>query len=504
MTDDDWTMNGEVLRYLREMQRKTRKDLALASGEPEAAVYDWERGRVELKLSKLEKLAAALGCLPFQVTGLLTQVRLSREQRRPGGTVPSPHASPAPLAAAAKLEALLGELQALQADALRQLLAAARSEQEARLPQLLAPALWGLLKPLELRQRRMAIREAAVYRSWALVALLCAESIRAAADEAGKAMELAELARELATLLSEEGESPGWRARVTGYAMAHAANALKVQGELPAAEAMFVQAQTMWEAGKGTDPGGRLDEARFLGLHAALLKERRKMPESLARWNEALRLPETAERQFLLLGKEGVLEALGDSESALELLEEAERTINREAEPRLELVVRFNQVVHLCHLDRFAEAELRIPELRRKAEELGNALDLLRLLWLEGRIEAGLGRRERSLAILANVRQRFDARQNGYEVALVSLNMALLLTEAGRFAEVRTLAAELATSFSVLGVHQEALAALQLFCNAVQQGMQTPDLIRSLLKYFYRAQHDPELRFDKNAWSHST
>jgi hypothetical protein len=50
--------------------------------------------------------------------------------------------------------------------------------------------------------------------------------------------------------------------------------------------------------------------------------------------------------------------------------------------------------------------------------------------------------------------------------------------------------------FQAQGVHQEALAALKLFREAVEQEVITLDLARRLANYFRRAQHNSGLRLE--------
>jgi hypothetical protein len=88
-------------------------------------------------------------------------------------------------------------------------------------------------------------------------------------------------------------------------------------------------------------------------------------------------------------------------------------------------------------------------------------LDLTRVLWLEGRVAAGLERREEALPALEQVRRYFTTEQIAYDAALASLEVAVLYLEAGRTGEVRTLAEEMLWIFKAQGVHREALAALK-------------------------------------------
>ncbi|MEA2600955.1 MAG: hypothetical protein QOF89_1947 [Acidobacteriota bacterium] len=83
-----------------------------------------------------------------------------------------------------------------------------------------------------------------------------------------------------------------------------------------------------------------------------------------------------------------------------------------------------------------------------------------------------------------------------YDCALVSLDLAVLYLEEGRSGEVRNLAGDMAWIFKEQGIHREALAALRLFCLAVEQEAATADLARRVARYLRKAQHDPTLRFE--------
>lgn len=68
--------------------------------------------------------------------------------------------------------------------------------------------------------------------------------------------------------------------------------------------------------------------------------------------------------------------------------------------------------------------------------------------------------------------------------------------EEGRTREVRELAEEMLWIFKSQGVHKEALAALRLFCQAAREEKARVEWTRGLVKYLYRAQHNPKLRFE--------
>jgi hypothetical protein len=78
----------------------------------------------------------------------------------------------------------------------------------------------------------------------------------------------------------------------------------------------------------------------------------------------------------------------------------------------------------------------------------------------------------------------------------VSLELALIFLEQGRTGETRKLAEEMLEIFKAQKVEREALAALRVFCDAAKRETATVELARRVVKFLYRAQHDPELRFE--------
>jgi len=158
-------------------------------------------------------------------------------------------------------------------------------------------------------------------------------------------------------------------------------------------------------------------------------------------------------------------------------------------------MLRFNLAVNFCHLGHHQEAAGLMREVRQLAADLGDAIFLIRVTWLEGRIAAGRGRSEEARSLLAQARERFAAEGMSYDAALALLEEAVLLLGQGRTAEVKVLARDLTRIFKSKGVHREALAALRLFHQAVEREDATADLARRLLHYLFRARHDQALRF---------
>lgn len=295
------------------------------------------------------------------------------------------------------------------------------------------------------------------------------------------------------------GKVPGpekWRLRVLGFCEPFVANALRVCGKLAAAGESFARAGEQWNRGEGGDPAGLLDGARRLDLEASLLRLTGRFAEAQDLLDRALAASPLEAVARLLIKKATTHTRAGDYEFALEVLRQAESRIDVEREPRLPWVLHFNRGVAFCHLDRYEDAERLLPLVEALAADLRTALDGVRTLWLKGRTLAGLGRREEAIAALMQVRRYFLDEKMAFDFALVSVELATLFLEQGRTRLAKEIAEEMLWIFKGERVHQEALAALALFCQAVEAEEAQADWTRRLVKYLYRAQYNPHLQFD--------
>jgi tetratricopeptide (TPR) repeat protein len=253
------------------------------------------------------------------------------------------------------------------------------------------------------------------------------------------------------------------------------ANARRVANDFAGADEAFVRARDLWRAGADFD---LLPEWRMLDLEASLRRAERRFSEALELLDRAAQVaeedPVAAGR--ILLNREFVCEQMGDLDGALAALAQAAPFVEASGDPRLLSVLRFETVKDLCHLERHSEAEKLLPQLRELAERIGNELDLIRVVWLEARVAAGQGRREKAIAGLEQVRRDFTARVLPYDAALSSLEVAMLYLEEGRTGEVKTLAREMAPIFQAQAITREALASLSLFRDAAQQETATVEL----------------------------
>lgn len=355
-----------------------------------------------------------------------------------------------------------------------------------------AAALWARLERRSAAERRLLVEDLEEYWSWALSERIAAESLSQAPNHPGKALELAELAHLVAQKVPGEEL---WRWRIQGYALLFEGNAFRVCNDLPSSDEVFSLARLLFKIGAAGDPG-LLNEAWLPALESSLRRDQRKFPEALQQIEEALSLDRDELRGQVLLSKSRLHETLGEPEASFSALSEAAPLIDPVREPRNAFGLRFNLVVALCALERFEEAEVRLLEVQGMAEALGQELDLTRALWLQAKVYAGLGRPAQARDAFEKVRRVFEQRGLTFDYALVSLELALLLLEEGQTVEVSALAVEMLNIFRSQEVEREALAALQLFCEAARRKTATVELARRVVRFLQRAQHDPELQFE--------
>jgi tetratricopeptide (TPR) repeat protein len=356
-----------------------------------------------------------------------------------------------------------------------------------------AQALWDRIRVLPRARQLAELWRARASENWALCEVICLESQRHCADDPEEAATLAELALKVANRVVGEA---GWRAKVRGLAWAHLANALRAQGDLPAAEQAFLSADRCWKTGEGAR-NGLLEEGLPFALKALLRRSQRRFEDEAALLEQASAATSSAKfRVQVLLSRARLAKEMGDLEQAVAILRQASEISLPDDDGRVVLSIQHSLADSLSRLERFPEAAALLPPVIDLSRRCGGQVDLIRLLWIEGRVAAGLGDREQGVATLRRVRGEFASRRMSYDTALVSLELAVLYSEQGRAEEVKTLARHMVPIFQARNVHQEILAALALFRQAAERERVSAEFARRMLAYLRRARHNPGLHFE--------
>ena len=483
------TPEGAVLHFFRTSKGVSEERLATLNGVAVQTIRRWEKGGLDAV--RLVEVLSVIGVPPEAVETALLAHRLAHPSPDPG-LIAAPSGERRRLIHRASAAGGRSGAEAARAELTRLC-----SLQEAPLHRRWAEGVWSRIKELpEDKQALVAGAAALDERSWALAERICHASTEMAAHRADEALRLARLAVSIAekTRLTERS-----RLRLLGWCQPFVGNSLRVGGDHKASETAFAHADELWKRGEGGDCSGILDATRRLDLKASLrMHQEGKAAEALSLINQALEEAQTDQKRArLLLKKARSLELDGQYEASSNTLQIAEPLIRRLDEPRLLYGWQLSRAVVFCHLDRYSEAAHLVPLVRTLAADSRNELDKVRALWLKGRVCAGLDRHNEAIAALSQVRDYFDRERIPFDFALASLELAVSYLVEGHTRRVRELADEMLWIFQDQRVQKHALAALSVFCQAARLNAADEAWTRRLVKYLYRAQHNPSMRFEE-------
>lgn len=318
-----------------------------------------------------------------------------------------------------------------------------------------------------------------------LVDRLIARARRQLDTDPWETQALAELAEQVADRLDprEFGEDLvlGCRTR----ARAHRANALRVQGQLRTAEKILDDLL----AGLDELPDPLL-RAELWSLRASLYRDQRRYAEAehlvdrtLAVYRE---VSDDHDVGRLLLQKASLVSDRGQPEEAYRLCRQAiERLGPRDG--RFWMIAHHNAAFHLCQAERFLQARRWLEDHRHILDGAQELLIRWRQVWLRASIAQGLGEERRAEDLFVQARKGFVEAGLAYDAALVSLDLAVLMTRQGRSTEVHHLAEEMMPIFQSQDIHREAFAAYLLFRQAARAKRVTISLLAEVAALLRRS-----------------
>lgn len=375
--DPDLGLILMLFRRLRGFQHQA--DLAEAAGTPASVISDYENGVRKPQLRNLDRLLETLGLEPAAIDAtrdLLKQLR---------GVVPEPKAPP-------------GDGRAATAALVARL---------CRYPKLVQKAL---------------AAEAKEFQTSAVVELLCNDNLRLVRQDARLAIDRAELA---VAIVARVPGPRTFRLHASSQAWAILANARKVIGDSSAAELALQQSDRL-AAKAGEAPPGLLSDGKIVQIEASLRRLQKRYEESLQLFDRALTRKPDAQLQIeLLVGKAMTKGSMGDLRGAIGVLAQVQPLVLRLGDSFLRFVWAQNQLNLLFQTGRIEEAVALAPEARRLAQGV-SFLDQLRLMWLEGRLLGALGKGERAIRVLSQVRNTFLEKRMSYDASLVSGELSKL------------------------------------------------------------------------------
>lgn len=347
------------------------------------------------------------------------------------------------------------------------------------------------------RRQQLLLRNSRRYRS----ANLCRELLRRSFAErfrdAELMLRLAELGVQVAEALSDDDLRPALRFDLCAEAWGYLANARRVSSDLAGADEALDRAFGHLDQGLG-DPALR---ARLLTFAASLRGDQRRLRECTRALTQACSIYRALGEKHLL-GRTLILHGgyRGTSEGfepfgGRALLEEGLALIDSGREPSLVVLAMHNLVSFTSLAGRPREAWELLRECRGLYRRHLGALACIKLLWLEGSIAAGLGRLDRAAEALTRARVQLQIRGLHYDVALVSLELALVELRRERDLAARLLVEEAHGILRAEGVDREALAAVIVLRRAMRGQRRPIEQLRQLMVYLRRQEIDSKAKF---------
>lgn len=343
------------------------------------------------------------------------------------------------------------------------------------------------LRALPADQRELRIANARTrFRSRHLAELLIEASRETVRVDAAEAIALADLVPlVLARLVgaTEHAAAPALAIR----GLAYRANALRVGGDLPAADRTLA---TVRERLAGTALDDAALHAEVCGVESSLRRDQRRLEEAETLSDRAVLLarlgPDGDALAMFLIQRAEIARHRDEMATAVDCLREALALVEESGNRHL-LVCAVGTLVFLeCDRGDHAAADALLRRHRELLVGDGSRWLIYRLLALEGRIAHGLGRLAEAEERLLAAHRLCVAEELEADAAMMALELAVLYAEQGRFAEVRQLARRIQPALSAREVHREATAALLLFQQAVAAERITVEAMRSVRDVLYR------------------
>lgn len=189
----------------------------------------------------------------------------------------------------------------------------------------------------------------------------------------------------------------------------------------------------------------------------------------------------------------------GDSEEALRLLEQGVELIDEVREPRLVYLAFHNRARLLLDSGRAREARVALFNLKARGLDPGGRVTELKLRWLEGQINAELGKLERAEQVLLDVKQGFEEAELGYKAALVGLELGAVLLRRGRTDAAIREVLQAADVFQAIKVRREAAASVLLLRRSFEQQKTDAALLNHVIGLLRSGEDAPGARIEASA-----
>jgi tetratricopeptide (TPR) repeat protein len=328
---------------------------------------------------------------------------------------------------------------------------------------LLTDLLW---EPGSVRRRR--IRDEERFHTFELSQLFRLRSRDAWFTDPAMALQMADLAVEVARHLDAGRYGMNFVEGARALAWGYLSNAFRLNSDLWRAEAALMQSW-LHHAQAGQDT---FTETEILSFAASLRKTQGLYDEAIQFADRAIAIYREvcdSHLEGLALIKKGVI--LGDQgrhQEAIPVLRAGLARIDASEDPRFLLDGKHNMIRSLALGGAPDEAVKLLDQTRPVYEELGYQVNLIRLDWLEGQIARDLGRPAEAEAAFGRAHEFFLAYKNGIDAFLTSMDLAEVFFERSRFQQAKKILGQAIPLGEALGLRSKVLPARLLYERAAR------------------------------------
>jgi tetratricopeptide (TPR) repeat protein len=275
-------------------------------------------------------------------------------------------------------------------------------------------------------------------------------------------------------------EGTGWARSLALRALAWEANTLRVGGDLRTAERAFRRLRARMARELVDDSAlyaevGSL-EASLRMAQGALEAARQALDEAVLLYRSA---GERVPLARVLMQRAIVERREGRSGAAVATQQEVLTLLDPERDRELHLMGVANLALYLVELERWSEAR-ELMAAHQEALEEASLWQTANVRILRSRLARAGGSADEAERLLLEARADLIAREDPLRAAVVSLDLAVIYLEQGRTAELRRMARLMETIFESQDLHDEAMAALLLFRQAVAADTVTVEALFAL------------------------
>ncbi|MCP4545430.1 MAG: helix-turn-helix transcriptional regulator [bacterium] len=341
----------------------------------------------------------------------------------------------------------------------------------------MAETVWRALRSQPPEEQRNLLRYSIRCASPALFHLLGEKSLEEGRVDRQRGIELAELS--IDSLEANEALLGDAAADLRALGWARLANARRLAHDFLGAETDIARAEKEWDAPRPLR--NHAIEGEICDLKASLRIVQRRFLQAIALLDRSIGLcrvfgrPEVLVRSLIQRAK--IYDFRCEHDKAVLDLKEAIQVLKTNKNPYLQLIAWSNLATSQVWAGKYEEALGALPRVKALCAEFGDASKHHQVEWLEGLAKQGLDELETAEDLLKKARCGFTELNEPDYAAAVSLDLAILYMQQGRFESVLILTSQAIQFFDAHIIHPDAVAARNLLREAIAANQFTTDIL---------------------------